>query len=73
LAEQDHNKHVLVNMRPDGSYWILDRQHHVEAALRCGHHGVTCWVIYGLARWEECHLFVQFQELQQSLYPAELV
>lgn len=51
-------------MREDGSYWLLDRQHHIEAAKRLGIKSVPVWVFNSTGWQQEAELFERFQELQ---------
>lgn len=45
----------------DGSYWIIDGQHRMEALRACGFHdeGVQCWVYEGLTSEGEAELFLK--------------
>jgi hypothetical protein len=51
-------------MRQDGSYWLLDRQHHTEAAKRLGISAIPVWVFNSTGWQQEAELFERFQELQ---------
>lgn len=45
----------------DGSYWIIDGQHRMEALRACGFHDekVQCWVYEGLTSEREAELFLK--------------
>ncbi|MBC7340908.1 MAG: ParB N-terminal domain-containing protein [Clostridia bacterium] len=51
---------IYVSMREDGSLWVLDGQHRLEAAKRMGIKKVQCRVYIGLSREEEARLFYYF-------------
>ena len=45
----------------EGSYWIIDGQHRMEALRSCGFHdeAVQCWVYEGLTSEMEAELFLK--------------
>jgi hypothetical protein len=53
---------ALVAYHPDGTYWVIDGQHHTAAAVRLGIDLVGCWV-YNSTGWKmDKEVFNAFQE-----------
>jgi len=65
--ESDSAKHAIIAQREDGSYWVINGQHHSEAAIRLGITSVPCYVFDSNGFEHEREIFVKFQEWQKEL------
>lgn len=65
IHEQIHQRYALIAERLDGSHWVLDCQHEIEAAMRSGYM-VFHAVVFQSSGWEqEKTIFDKLQELQR--------
>jgi len=63
--KEDYNSGIVA-MRPDGSYWLINGQHHSDAAVRLGI-SVVQYYIFNSTDWTyEKGIFDLFQKLQSE-------
>lgn len=55
---------VLVSVHPDETYWVIDGQHHAEAALRFDFDLIDCWVFQSPGWERDREIFNEFQRGQ---------
>jgi hypothetical protein len=63
---------LIVSERPDGTFYLLDGQHRVEAMRRRGIGSWRCLIYVGLTPDQEADLFVELQQKRRSLSAIDL-
>jgi len=56
----------IVAQRADGSYWLLNGQHHSEAAIRLGYKKLRFYIIPSDGPQHETLIFGMFQKFQEK-------
>lgn len=64
-------KHCVVAQREDGTYWIINGQHHADAAMRLGATSVPCFVFNSTGWKFEAQVFKKFQDWQRVNDPSK--
>ena len=61
---------ITVNVRTDGTWYVIDGQHRVAAIRKRGLRSVKAWVFYGLSVAEEASLFYKLATQRRGSLPA---
>lgn len=62
----------LVSLRTNGFYYIMDGQHRVEAARRCGDTHIPCTVLSGLSIEQEARIFDRTNRVRARPFAFQL-
>jgi hypothetical protein len=61
------DRRIIAARRMDGTYWIINGQHHNEAYLRAGIDKVKVWVFDSTGWGTEATIFNYFQKQQMKI------
>ena len=64
--DAEKEKHAVIAKRTDGTYWVINGQHHSERRIRLGITSFPCFVFDSKNVEHECEIFTKFQKWQKE-------